>query len=161
MTRMRITRIGRIEQFGILLTLACLSLLMLSGCDQLNALLDLFRPPTTQVELVNDGDFVVDVVMYIDDEQDIPEVLLKEIGERVELSINPGETRVISRPCRDLQAVLIDDADLRVIGQIGPETRTDVLRDGSDFGCRDTIRFTFDHSEILVDFDVTTEVSSN
>ena len=34
----------------------------------------------------------------------------------------------------------------------------DVLRDGDDFSCGDTIVFTFDHSGILVDFDVTVSI---
>ncbi|MCH7884473.1 MAG: hypothetical protein IIC01_04415, partial [Planctomycetes bacterium] len=51
-----------------------------------------------------------------------------------------------------------DDADLLILGDIGPEANSDVLRDGDDFSCGDTIVFTFDHSGILVDFDVIVSV---
>jgi hypothetical protein len=47
-----------------------------------------------------------------------------------------------------------------VVGEIGPETDTGVLRDGDDFGCGDRITFTFDHSAVIVDFDVTVDVSN-
>ena len=37
----------------------------------------------------------------------------------------------------------------------------DVLRDGDDFRCGDTFVFTFDHSLVLVDFDVSVSVQGN
>ena len=36
--------------------------------------------------------------------------------------------------------------------------KTDVLRDGDEFGCGDTITFTFDHSDALFDFFITVEI---
>jgi len=47
---------------------------------------------------------------------------------------------------------------LLIIGGLGPETNSDVLRDNTDFSCSDTIVFTFDHTDALLDFDVTSSV---
>jgi hypothetical protein len=115
-------------------------------------------PETTSVRLVNQGDFDVVVELYIDDVQEIPREALTEFGTRMEFTIPPGEAVTLNRDCDELQAIVIDDADLQVAGQVGPETDTDVLRDGDDFGCGDTILFTFDHSPALLDFDVTVTV---
>lgn len=132
-------------------------LIPLTGCP---GLIDILNPAQTTIRLVNNGDFDVDLVVYYDEDQNVIEDLIDDVGTRVELTLAPGETRDIRRSCDDLQAVKVVDADLRVVGQIGPETSSDILRDGDDFGCRDTITFTFDHSAALVDFDVSTAVSN-
>ena len=121
------------------------------GCE---ALVGLLRPSETTVVLVNDSDFDVEVVLFYDDDQNILKSLLTEIGEEMTLTLAAGGQSTFSRDCDDLQAIIIDDADLQLIGQLGPEANTDVLRDGDDFGCGDTITFTFDHSDVLFDFDI-------
>jgi hypothetical protein len=128
------------------------------GCG---GLLGILLSQNTTVELVNNGDFDVDVRLYYDDTQEIPELLLVETGTRVETTVAPGQTYRFSKPCDEIQAIIIDNADLRVIGGIGPNTHTGVLRDGSDFSCGSTIRFTFNHSAAILDFDVTTSVSGS
>lgn len=128
-----------------------IGLATLSGCGFIE---DIFGPRLVQVQLVNDGDFDVDATIFISDEQDILEDLLISLGTELNFTIPAGETVSFERDCGDLQAIIIDDADLEVIGQVGPETRSDLLRDGSDFSCGDTIVFTFTHSALLVDFDV-------
>lgn len=153
---MSITRIKRMEMLGVAMLSAALLMIICTGCDELEALLGRFLDRNTRVEVTNNGEYPVDAVFYISDEQNIPRALLVEIGERIAVTIEPGQTVPIVRNCDDLQAIVLDDADLRVIGSIGPETNSEVLRDGTDFGCRETILFTFDHSDILVDFDVTT-----
>lgn len=137
------------------LLLGGVGLPLLTGCP---FLIDLLRPRTTTVRLVNEGAFPVEVELYYDDDQEIPEALLRETGTRREFTLDPGQVASFSDDCDDLQAVMIDDADLRIVGGIGPETDTGVLRDGDEFGCGDVITFTFDHSEIIVDFDVTFSV---
>ncbi len=127
----------------------------LAGCD---ALVGFLRPNKTSVVLVNSSDFDVEVVLFYDDDQNILELLLTEIGEEMTLTLGPGEQSTFSRDCDDLQAIIIEDADLLLIGQIGPEVKTDVLRDGDEFGCGDTITFTFDHSDALFDFSITVEI---
>ena len=139
--------------FGVLSIVGLL--LPLAGCD---AFPGVIIGDQVRVMLVNDGDFDVEIVIYIDDNQNIPKALLTENGTKLEYTVEPGETRTFLRDCDDLQAIIIDDADLQVVGGAGPETNTDVLRDGDDFGCRDTIVFTFDHTWVLIDFDVTVEV---
>ena len=133
-------------------TVVCAGLLApASGCA---FLANLLQPGETTVRLVNDGDFPVDVVLYFDDEQNTLRAALTEFGTRMEFTIAPGEAASFSRDCEELQAIVIDDADLMIVGQVGPETDTDVYRDGDDFGCGDTLVFTFDHSAIVVDFGV-------
>lgn len=127
----------------------------MGGCD---AFLAILPPTTVAVDLVNDGSFPVDVRLVYSDEQDLPELLLDEFGVDVELSIEPGSQRTFFRSCEDFQAMRIVDADLRIIGSLGPETSTDVLRDGQEFRCGETISFTFRHSDQLLDFDVSTTV---
>ncbi len=141
----------------IVIFVALLLLLTTSGCGTLSALLNDLAP-NTHVVLKNDADFDVSVVMYIYDQQEAPRDVITTLGERIEVTVPAGEMTNITRSCHEFQAVVIDDADLLVIGSAGPEANSDVLRDGSDFGCRDVITFTFDHSGAVVDFDVTADV---
>lgn len=92
-----------------------------SGCS---FLLDLLNPGVTSVRLQNNSDFDVDVRIFIDDEQDVPEDLIDEVGSELNYTLSPGESAEFSRDCEDLQAIMIDRAELRVIGQIGPEAGT-------------------------------------
>ncbi len=121
------------------------------------SLVGLLRPSETTIVLANDSDFDVEIVLFYDEDQNILELLLTEIGEEMRLTIGAGEQSTFSRDCDDLQAIIIDDADLLLIGQLGPEVKTDVLRDGNEFGCGDTITFTFDHSDAIFDFSITVE----
>ena len=130
--------------------LVCLSV-NLAGCDSLVGLL---RPRETTIVLANDSDFDIEVVLFYGADQNILEALLTEIGEEMTLTIGAGEQSTFSRDCDDLQAIIIDDADLLLVGQLGPEVKTDVLRDGNEFGCGDTITFTFDHSDAIFDFSI-------
>jgi hypothetical protein len=134
---------------------AVIGALALTGCGLLGNLLG---PKRTTVRLVNDGGFNVEATIYISDNQNVPEALLTELGTELSYTIPPGETVSFSRDCDQLQAIVVDNADLEVIGQMGPQASSDVLRDGSDFFCGDTIVFTFDHSVLLVDFNVTASV---
>ena len=136
---------------GLLVAMLC----ALPGCPGLG-----FLTPTrtVTVNLINHSDFAVDVDLFISDEQDIPEDLLVSLGEKIEFTIPAGQTRSFSRECDELQALIVSDADLMVIGQVGPSTDTNVLRDGTQFNCDDTIDLTFDHTPLLVDFAITVNV---
>ncbi len=129
---------------------------MCGGCG----LVDVLLPTQVTVRLVNNSDFPVELTMFISDEQDIPEALLTsdEFAEELTFTIAAGATQTFTRDCDALQAMIIDDADLDVALGLGPETRTEVLRDGDDFGCGDIVTFTFDHSAQILDFDVTISV---
>ena len=112
----------------------------------------------TTVRLVNNADFTVDVDLFISTEQEVPRDILTTLGDKLEFTLAPGESSSFVRDCDDLQAIVIDDANLRVTGSIGPDADTNVLRDGSDFGCGDTIVFTFDHSSAITDFHINVAV---
>ncbi len=130
------------------------------GCGLLGLLADQIQPKTVTVRLVNDGDYAVEVELFIADNQDLPEDVLTEIGTELNFTIPAGESAVFSRRCDDLQAIVIDKATLMVIGGNGPDASSDVLRDGTDFGCGETIVFTFEHSDVILDFHVTVDVQS-
>jgi hypothetical protein len=137
------------------LPVAALVLALVAGCDQLVGQLG---PSSTVVRLVNDGTFTVDVTLYISDDQETVEALLVETGTKLEYTVPAGDTATFSRDCEDLQAIVIENAELVVIGELGPEANSEVLRDGSDFDCGDTIVFEFTHSDVLVDFDVSSSI---
>lgn len=148
------TRSARPLRAALSIAAAAMLALAPAGCGALNALF----PTRVTIVLTNLGAFSVDALLRISDQQDVPQVLLEELGEEVEFSIPPGSSQTFSRECEELQAVMIEDADLRVLGGIGPETSTDMLRDGDDFRCGSTINYTFSHSPIITDFSVSTSV---
>ena len=129
--------------------------LALTGCD---VLIGIITPTTVTVSLVNMSDYDVDARIFISDEQDLPEFLLTELGDELNFTIPAGETATFTRNCDELQAIVVDDADLLVLVGLGPEAGSDVLRDGDDFRCGDVIIFTFSHSEAVLDFHITTLV---
>ena len=122
------------------------------GCD---ALLGILGPTSVTVLLVNTGDFDVSVELYISDEQDVPSFLITERGDRLDFLVPAGDTVSFAQSCDDMQVIVIEDADLLVLGGAGPEANSDVLRDHDDFSCGDVITFTFAHSDAILDFDVT------
>lgn len=135
----------------LMLTVACLP-----ACD---ALLGVIGANTTTIELVNNATSTVAVELYVSDTQEVPEALITTLGDKIERSVSAGATSTITRSCDDLQALLIDKADLQVIGDIGPSAGTDIIRDGSDFNCGDTIRLTFTQNapiptELSIDVEV-------
>ncbi len=132
-------------------------LLSVAGCD---ALLNPLGSDIVTVKVVNNGIFPIVVEIYYAGEQLIPEALLTSTGTRVDLAVQPAQAETFTRACDDLQAIIVDDADLQVVGGLGPETRGSVLRDGTDFNCRDTITFTFDYSIVPIDFALTATVQS-
>jgi len=135
--------------------------LMCTGCGVLETLVNLFPSRDVTVRLVNAGEFAVEVKLFISDQQDIPEQLLDEVGTELDFTVPAGETTTFSRSCNDLQAIVVDDAQLLVIGGAGPHANSSVLRDSTNFGCGDVIVFSFDHSDLIVDFHVTSAVQGN
>jgi len=140
------------------LTLPLLVLCTVTGCDVILALLS---SSTVTVSLVNNSDYAVRVSLYIDDEQLTPEILMTELGTESVYTIPAGQTTTFVKTCDALQAIIIDDADLLVVGGLGPEANSGVLRDDDDFSCGDTIIFTFDHSAAILDFDVSSSVTGS
>jgi hypothetical protein len=73
----------------------------------------------------------------------------------VDFTIAAGNTESFSKNCNDIQAVMVH-VDVMVAGSIGPSKTSDVFRDGDDFGCGDTVSFTFTTpafpSDVNIDF---------
>lgn len=136
---------------GIIMATAALA--QFNGCP-------LIGPNSTSVRLVNNGSFPVDVELRISDDQLILEDILSSNGERIDQTLAAGDSVTISRDCEDLQAIMVEDADLQLVGEIGPEADTDVLRDGDDFTCGDTIVYTFSHPAIPTSLDINTNVEN-
>jgi len=134
-----------------------------AGCDTgiVSLLGNLLGPSTTSARFVNNTDFDIEGRVIIDDEQNTTEEIIEELGTEIAFSVTSGSTSTISRDCDDFQAFLLDDANLQLIGSAGPDTRSDVLRDGSDFNCGDTIVLTFTASAIGTNFDVSISYESN
>ena len=119
-----------------------------SGCG-------LLSPSSVTVNLVNNGDFAVEVQVFVHSDQNVLEALIDDVGEELNFSVPAGSTVSFTRDCDDLQAIIINDADLQILGGLfTPDADTDVLRDGSDFGCGDTLTFTFTHPDLAISLSI-------
>lgn len=124
----------------------------LIGCLALSVAGCPLTPTQTTIELVNSGISPVEVTMYIGGSQYTAKDLLRLFGEEIERTVPAGATVRIPYQCDDLQAVFIDNAQVSFLGSgLGPEEESDLVRDGSDFGCGDTIRFTFSYTLLNLD----------
>ncbi len=135
-------------------------LIALGGCDGLGDIINnVLDTRKVTVILTNTSDqFDVEAEIFYDDQQDTIESLLREFGKEIVLTIPAGESISFTRDCDDLQAIMIDDADLLVLGGAGPDDDTSVQRDGDDFSCGDTIVFTFTHTDLILDFEILTTI---
>jgi len=136
-------------------TVAAMTTVLGSGCP-IGALIP---ESQTTVRLVNNADFDVEVQLFYHDDQNVLEEILEEVGTEINRTLAPGDAVSISRDCDDLQAVFIRDADLNIVGGLGPEADTDVFRDGSDFGCGDTITFTFTQNDLATELNINVSVT--
>lgn len=132
--------------------------ILAGGCDALSGLIRIVQPSIVTVELVNDSDFAVEGELFYDDEDDTIREVLEETGTRRQFVIAAGGVSRFTARCDDLRAIVVANADLQIIGGVGPEASSDVLRNGDDFDCGDTIIFRFDHSDAILDFDVAESV---
>ncbi len=106
------------------------------------------------MNLANQTKFPVDVRLFYDDDQNLPEALIEIDGTEVTVTVQPADTYTFSRSCEDLQAIFIKDADMRVAPGISPEASTRVYREPGDFGCGDTLTFTFTQNALGTDLDI-------
>ena len=103
----------------------------------------------------NDPFIEIQGTLFFGDQQDMPEELLTNdlLATEVDFDIGAGASTVIlAEPCDDLQAIIIDKAELLLLPGLSPDTGSNVLRDGEDFRCGDEIVFTF---TLAPDFTVT------
>lgn len=143
----------------LIVTTACvLGLASLSGCSFLT---ELPQGTVTTVNLFNAGDFDISVQVRFSNDDNVSEDALNTTGTLVEFNLGPGDGGDFQRSCDSLQAVTITFAELGVVDGQGPQTDSQVLRQGDDFNCGDDLIFTFDHSVVLVDFNVTVSVDRN
>ena len=140
-------------RFSIMIATAAAVLLPTTGCGSFGDIWGIFQPSVTTVRLVNTNDtFSVHVELYYGDDQNTLEAILTAVGTKREITIEPNGVQTFTVDCDDLQAIIIDRAALQIIAGIGPEADTGVYRDGTDFGCGDTLVFTFTGS--LLDLDI-------
>jgi hypothetical protein len=99
--------------------------------------------PETVVQLINNTDFVVRVRLFYHDNQLYPRALIEELGQELNFTIPAGATRSFGRDCYDVQAIFIENAELVIVGDVGPSRDTRVYHDGTDFACGDTLVFSF------------------
>ena len=141
-------------RLGSVIIVALLSLI--AGCD---GLVGILLPSTVTITLVNESaDFNVEGTIVYDDSDFFLRADLTALGTDLQFNLEPGES--FSFPpfdCGDVEALILDDADLRIVGSVGPDTESDLLRMGDDFECGDEIVFTFTHSNLILDFDVAVE----
>ncbi len=142
----------------IVMALALLGVGLLVGCGTVGEAVvnTLVGSTRTTVRLVNSTDFPLTVEFRYSDDQLVLPFVLRDSGTRVERVIAANSEASYSDDCDALQAVVITAADLDIAIGLGPGTDSRVYRDGTDFGCGDTLIFTFESDGILdltVDFD--------
>ncbi len=118
-------------------------------------------PTDTTVQLVNNTSFPVDVKLYSSSRQNEPAATLPLTGTEIVESVPANSVISFSRDCDELQAIVIDDADLQIVGGIGPSQNTRVYREPDDFGCRDTLTFTFTASSFLTELEINFNATGN
>ena len=126
-------------------------LVNVAGCD---LILDRLWNSGVHVRLLNNSDYPVKVTLYYSDQTDLPRDVLTTLGTKVEYTIPAQDSADLSKPCGELRSLVIDKAELLVVGSVGPEAEMEVLRRGTDFECLETLTFTFDHGPTIVDFNI-------
>lgn len=111
-------------------------------------------PDTASVRLMNNTMFPVQVTIYYSGYQNMLEELLESVGTKYEATIPAGGTEYFSRDCEELQAITIQEAKMVIVGDVGPSTDSPVYRDGTDFGCGDTLTFTFTQPPLPTELNV-------
>lgn len=117
---------------------------------------DVPRDVVTVTLVNNSPSFSIEVTVAYDDHI-LPLVWLG-LGNEETFTLEPGETVSFWKDCDELQTVVIDDADLLIPGSRSGETDSGLLNEGIDYECDDEIRFVFDHSDEIRDFDVSIEI---
>lgn len=138
--------------------------LAMAGCDALS----LFLPNTVTVSLVNNSTLPVDGQLFYDSDESALDLLndvngldnfIREFGDEVQFNLAAGETMTFTRSCNDLQAIFIDDANVRIAGIVTSDDSTDPIREGQDFVCGSTITYTFESNDLGLGLSIITDTS--
>ncbi len=135
-----------------------LTFVAFAGCGLVGTIGNIIGSNEVTVRLINTSDdFDVEVQVRYGDENLETKDLIKTLGEEVNRTLSPGEVSEFTRDCDELESIFIDEAELQS-PLVSPKEDTDVIVDGDNFGCGDTITYTFSHSDIIVDFDIATSI---
>jgi len=116
-----------------------------------------FFGPGTVVTLVNNADDDVRVTIAYSSNSTISESDLRDSGTEIEITVPDGESRSFRRNCVSMGAVMVESAQLELIGEFGPVADSEVIRQGQGSPallCPGILTFTFD-SDNAFDLDVT------
>lgn len=109
------------------------------------------------ITLINDSpEFPIRVTVAFDDE--IAPLAFFSRGDERTFLIEAGESVSFWEDCDDIRVVSVDDADLLIPDRTNEGTESALLNQGLDYGCGDEIRFRFDHSDRIRDFDVNVRI---
>lgn len=140
-------------KFAVFGLLAAFPVLSGQSCGDLA---DLFGPGTV-VTLVNNADDDVRVTIAYSSDATISESNLRSSGTEIEITVPDGESRSFRRSCLSMGAVMVESAQLELIGEFGPITDSEVIRRGQgspSLLCPGILTFTFD-SDNAFDLSVT------
>lgn len=130
-----------------------LSLLVLVGfgCDNFSIIVDgvNLNPSTVTLVLVNETEFPVTPSVFVSDLGDLifdaltETVLTASENEQNFGDLDPQETVRRSYDCDDFEAVMAEDAEIRIAPGNSPEDSTQMFVEDRDFECGDTVTITY------------------
>lgn len=130
---------------------AFLLVLLPLGCQVFNSL----EAGATSIRLVNNGSFTVSATIVYDENENVADSDIGNLGTQTTVSIPPGQSKDIAPiPCGLIHAVKVLDATLESGGNTKPHTHSDTYREGPDYACGDRVIFTFTNSILQFDFSV-------
>jgi hypothetical protein len=128
-------------------------ILTLAGCG---FGLDIFLPSTVTITFVNEfTDLSIEGTVVFDNREAFIKEDLVGFGEERSFSVDGGQSLSLTPlSCGEVESLVLDRAELLVVGNVGPSTDSEILRIGEDFDCGDEIVFTFTGS--ILDLNVST-----
>lgn len=137
------------------MAIMCGCALVMAGCE---LALDIILPTTVTITMVNtiDGFNIEGTIVYDNREALLKEDLVALGVDRVFNVAGGSSFSFAPLDCDDVESLVLDRAELQVIGDIGPSTDSEILRMGEEFECGDEIVFTFTGN--ILDLNVSTSV---